>query len=260
MMRFGISTSLFGDERPGAEQFDLIAEHGFTVIELAAGFGHFDWRDGSPMVRIRTALLNAGLELAGISIPIADVPAALGPVAALGNPLVVAIADGCEAHLPHPHRHGDFMTFRREAEQAADHAARHRIALAIEPPAGFLPDETERLLESLEDGGVGVCLDVGHAHMRGGAPEAIEILSGYILTAHLHDNNRREDSHRLPYDGSVDWPETLMALWKTGYTGAGIFEFAPAEDVKTTLARAVGARTRLQAILDDLAQPMIFPE
>ena len=80
---------------PRDELEELLPRHGFTVIELAAGFGHFDWRDASPMIRIHTALLNAGLELGGISIPISDVPAALSAVAELGNPLVVAVADGC---------------------------------------------------------------------------------------------------------------------------------------------------------------------
>ena len=94
---------------------------------------------------------------------------------------------------------------------------------------------------------------MGHAHLSGGAPETIEALSGYLVTVHAHDNQGRDDQHRLPYSGSVDWPATLMALWKTGFTG-------PDPDAATTLARAVGARTRLQAILDDLAQPMVFPE
>jgi hypothetical protein len=51
-----------------------------------------------------------------------------------------------------------------------------------------------------------------------------------------------------------------MAFWKTGYTGPAVFELTAEPDVATTLTRAVSARTRLQAILDDLAQPMVFPE
>ena len=115
-------------------------------------------------------------------------------------------------------------------------------------------------MESLDDAPIGVCLDIGHAHLGEGAPEAIELLSGYVLITHLHDNQGREDSHRVPFSGSVDWPATLMELWKTGFTGPALFEVSAAVDVAAALTRVIGARTRLQAILDDLAQPMVFPE
>jgi sugar phosphate isomerase/epimerase len=94
----------------------------------------------------------------------------------------------------------------------------------------------------------------------GDAPEAIEILSGHILTTHLSDNHAQDDAHRAPGSGSVDWPAVLTELWKTGYAGPAIIELAADQDAPAALTRAVGARTRLQAILDDLAQPMVFPE
>jgi sugar phosphate isomerase/epimerase len=105
-----------------------------------------------------------------------------------------------------------------------------------------------------------VCLDIGHAHVAGDPAEAMETLSGYVTVVHLNDNQGREDSHRAPYSGSVDWPLTLMALWKTGFAGPAVVEMTPDPDVSTSLLRAIGARTRLQAILDDLALPMVFPE
>ena len=49
------------------------------------------------------------------------------------------------------------------------------------------------LLEGdLELGDAGVCLDFGHAHMLGGAPEAAEALSGHVITTHVHDNDGTE--------------------------------------------------------------------
>ena len=107
-----------------------------------------------------------------------------------------------------------------------------------------------------------MCLDVGHAHLAGDAPDAVGRLSGYIATAHLHDNNGPRGQSSSPVGGAVDWPAVIiMACWKTGYAGPWILRLLP---LPTWFGgrhrRAVGARTRLQAILDDLAQPMAFPE
>jgi hypothetical protein len=49
-----------------------------------------------------------------------------------------------------------------------------------------------------------------------------------------------------------------MAMGKVGYAGPLIFEVADHGDAPGVLARTVGARRRLQAILEDLARPMDF--
>ena len=102
--------------------------------------------------------------------------------------------------------------------------------------------------------------DVGHAHVTGGAPDAIDTLGGYIVTTHIHDNRGKTDDHLVPFDGTIDWTATLTALQKVGYTGPLMFEVPDHGDAKATLARIVAARTRIQAILDDLGQPFAFQE
>jgi sugar phosphate isomerase/epimerase len=117
------------------------------------------------------------------------------------------------------------------------------------------------LLDSdLELGDAAVCLDVGHAHMMGGAPEAVEALSGFIVTTHVHDNRGANDDHLLPFAGSIDWNTTMTALFKVGYAGPLVFEVPDHGDALRTLAHAVGARRRLQAILDGLSEPLPFDE
>jgi sugar phosphate isomerase/epimerase len=120
------------------------------------------------------------------------------------------------------------------------------------------PDAIARRLDAADWGNTGSCLDVGHAHLLGGAPEAAERLSGHIITTHVHDNAGRADDHLLPFDGTIDWPATLTALWKVGFDGPLVFEVADHGDAAGVLARLVGARRRLQAILDDLARPFEF--
>jgi sugar phosphate isomerase/epimerase len=101
-------------------------------------------------------------------------------------------------------------------------------------------------------------MDVGHAHLAGGAPEAIELLAGHLLTTHVHDNAGHSDDHLVPFAGTIDWPATAAALVKVGYAGPLMFELPDHGDVERTLDRAVGAARRLQAILSDLSQPLDF--
>lgn len=261
MTRFGLSTTVFGEMRLGPREIDLVAAHGFPLIEVAAGAGRFDLLDPAHVAEVRAAVASAGLEIAGVSVALADASAALPGVAELGCALLVARAGGCAAHGQPPLTAlPDAAALRRAIEQVSEHAAKLGVALAIEFPARLPAADAVELLESLEAAPVGACLDMGHAHLAEGAPEAIELLSGYILTTHLHDNHGREDGHRAPFSGSVDWPAVLMELWKTGFAGPAILEVTATPDPATSLTRVIGARARLQAILDDLAQPMVFPE
>jgi sugar phosphate isomerase/epimerase len=61
---------------------------------------------------------------------------------------------------------------------------------------------------------VGVCLDVGHAHMTVGVSGAISTLGGRIASTHIHDNHGVKDEHLWPGEGSIDWPATMNALGK----------------------------------------------
>ena len=261
MTDFGISTAVFGDVQPGAREFDLAASHGFRLIEIAAGPGRFDPRDPAQAARVRAIAAGASMEIAGLSVALADALPALATAAEMACPVVIARAGACPAHgIAAASARTDLPLLRRAIEPAAERAAELGIALAIAFPLRLRADDALAVIESLDGAAVGVCLDTGHAHLADGVPEAIETLAGYIHAIHLHDNQGREDAHRPPFAGSIDWPAVLMELEKTGYAGRAVFELAADPDAATAVARAVGARARLRAILDDLAQPMVFPE
>ncbi|HLI03450.1 MAG TPA: sugar phosphate isomerase/epimerase family protein [Terracidiphilus sp.] len=76
----------------------------------------------------------------------------------------------------------------------------------------------EHLMTILQVGhldNVGVCLDLGHAHITVGVREAIATLGGRIASVHVHDNRGARDEHLWPGDGTIDWAaaaEQLNAL------------------------------------------------
>jgi sugar phosphate isomerase/epimerase len=102
---------------------------------------------------------------------------------------------------------------------------------------------------SFEDADLGICMDVGHAHLLGDAAEAIEITGEYLLTTHIHDNRRQADDHLVPFRGSINWAETIMALEKIGYDGVLMYEVANTGTPAAVLASAAKARSRLEDLL-----------
>jgi len=59
---------------------------------------------------------------------------------------------------------------------------------------------------------IGICLDLGHAHINVGVIEAITTLGSHIATLHVHDNHGVKDEHLWPGDGDIDWPTTVKAI------------------------------------------------
>lgn len=66
------------------------------------------------------------------------------------------------------------------------------------------------------------CLDIGHAEMAGlgtTAPEMIHALGGSLQALHIHDNDRKNDLHRMPFTCDIDFGAVAKALKEVGYNG-----------------------------------------
>jgi len=68
---------------------------------------------------------------------------------------------------------------------------------------GSKPRDLLRIIRGL-GGGVGICLDVGHANINRNLGEFLA-LGSHIVAMHLHDNDGHRDLHKPPYTGTVDW-------------------------------------------------------
>lgn len=289
MTRFGLSTHLFHHERLDQRHLETIRRHGFDLVELFATRTHFDYRDRARIAEMRGWLSAAGIEAGSMHAPITDgiragvwgrsysnassdsasrqealneTRAAIDAAAALGCRTVV-VHLGVPRGQQTPPGDNDAGAMKKSVEALAGMTAGTGLRLALEviPNDLSTPTALTDLLEGEIDlGDAAICLDFGHAHMLSGAPEAAEALSGHILTTHVHDNDATDDIHLVPFEGTIDWTATLTAMWKVGYAGALVFEVADHGDARAVLQRTVGARTRLRAILDDLAAPIAFGE
>lgn len=287
--RFGLSTHLFHGERLTERHLSRIASHGFPLVEVFATRSHFDYHDARSVADVRTWIDAAGLTAWSVHAPICEsfvdgvwgraysnattdragrkeaVDETLASIAAardLGCSVVV-LHLGLPKGQPIPRGDNDARALTDSLEPIARACtdAGVRLALEVIPNDLATPDALVDWLDGdLELGDAAVCLDVGHAHLVGGSAEAAEILSGYVITTHVHDNAGASDDHLVPFAGTVDWPATMMALFKIGYTGPLVLELPDHGNADRVLAQAAAARDRLQAILDDLDRPIGFEE
>lgn len=270
---YGLSTKLYLNQRLNREHFASIASHGFDRVELCAVRSHVDYHNTSALGDLQQWIAAAGLELASVHAPVGGAYAAhrwLDPLS-LANP----DADARERAVAeveralHIARRIPFQTlvvhlgWPRPAENSRDAARRSIEALsrAAEPlgvivALEVLENELSRpgslahfIEDALEAENVGICLDVGHAHVEGDLTDAIEAVSEHLVAVDLHDNAGRRDDHLVPFDGTIDWPAALTQVQKVGYDGTLMFELASRGPAVETLRKARKARERMERLL-----------
>ena len=283
--QFGISTHLYHNQRLSRDHLLEIAAHGFETIEVFATRTHFDYHNPTSVADLQQWLAESGLELHGIHAPIGESFTA----GRWGPPLTIAATDpNARAHavaeaeralhiarripakvlvthlgLPRSQQRPPQENGRDPARRSIETLQRLAAPLGVRIALEVIPNELSRPgslvhfierdleIDAIEAPGVGICLDFGHAHMDGELLDAIETVSGHLLTTHVHDNRGRTDDHLVPFEGTIDWPAALTAVQKVGYDGTLLLEIAAHGSAKETLQKARKARERMQQLLTD---------
>lgn len=106
-----------------------------------------------------------------------------------------------------------------------------RVLLENIPNELATPDKLVEFIHNAHFDDVGVCFDVGHAHIMTNIPQAFETLKDHIRSTHIHDNTRDKDSHLWPGKGNIDWKETIQLLRSSPQTPALLLEIEADEKV-----------------------------
>ena len=280
MKRFGVSTHLYHEERLQKAHLLEIAANGVEAVEVFATRSHFDYHDGAAVRELQAWLGEAGLDLHSVHAPITDVFAngrsqRTFSTAARGNDARKATLNEISAALniaktipfsflvlhlgvpvawnPGPDDNHRESALRSIAEiQEMAEAVGVKVALEVMGNnLSTASDLVEILEHSFEGADLGICMDVGHAHLLGDVADAIETASEYLITTHIHDNRGQSDDHLVPFQGTINWPAAIMAFEKIGYDGVLMYEVRAAESPTAVLERAAKARTRLEAMMMD---------
>jgi len=77
-----------------------------------------------------------------------------------------------------------------------------------------------RFVDALGKDNLKVCLDTGHANVCGtDIGEAIRMLGDGLAVFHIHDNDGKNDQHRLPGTGTANFGSMGEALAEIGFSG-----------------------------------------
>jgi sugar phosphate isomerase/epimerase len=106
-----------------------------------------------------------------------------------------------------------------------------RILLENIPNELCTPDRLVEFIHASHFDDVGVCFDVGHAHIMSDVPQAFEIVKNYIRSTHVHDNAKDRDSHLWPGKGSIDWKQTIELLRSAPHTPPLLLEIEGDEKI-----------------------------
>ena len=82
-----------------------------------------------------------------------------------------------------------------------------------------IPGYLEYVLENIQDENVGICFDAGHYHVHFDDQFNFEFFKNKIFAVHLHDNDKSDDLHLLPFDGTINWEDVIHKLKQYGYNG-----------------------------------------
>ena len=90
---------------------------------------------------------------------------------------------------------------------------------------GAEPDDLCELVDSFGAPNVGICWDVGHAHIqRLKQLDALHTVGSRLKMVHIQDNNAQSDQHLLPYMGTIDWCSVMKGLKSIPYQGDFTYE------------------------------------
>lgn len=275
-MQFGISTHLYHHQRLSREHLAEIASYGFENVEVFATRNHFDYHDPATIARLAQWLKETGLTLHGIHAPITD---RMSPPDQWGQVISNAVTDGAKrqaavreadaalniartipanvfvVHLGTPTAQGgenNRTAAFRSVEEICRLAAPIGVRVAIEVIPNELSDAhalVTLLEQELDAPHAGICLDFGHAFLMGDVPDAVETVAEHLVTTHVHDNNRKNDDHLVPFEGKIDWDAALMSMQKIGFDGTYLMELRNTSEAATVLDRARRARERFEKLL-----------
>ncbi len=127
------------------------------------------------------------------------------------------------------------------------------------------PRLTALILDYFKCDTVGFCYDTGHENCFTPGYKFLPMFGNRLFCTHFHDNlsNRigeeyyRNDLHRIPFDGRIDFESICKDIKNTGYSGSLMLEAAPKDfnyygdiSFKEFVDKAYNAALRLRKLTD----------
>lgn len=258
-----LSTHLFLNKRLHPGLLELALRSGAQAVEIFAARQHFDYTSREHILEIAGWLRSNPLEACSIHAPLyadREMGRAGGPGINVLHPEKARRIDAMD-ELKRALEVTDLLPVKNMvmhlgermdgwsprtveyAINALEHLGAFGRPLGVRLLVENLMSEAttpEHLLEILKTGHldkVGVCLDLGHAHVTAGVAESIATLGSHIVSVHVHDNHGMQDEHLWPGEGTIAWEQTVKVLKALPEPPATVLEINQNLDNDTNAAR-----------------------
>ncbi len=268
-MRRAMSTLIYArGERLHPGLLDQMVSGGAEAIEIFAARGHFNYTDRQHIRQIASWFRSTGVTFHSMHSPMhpdedwGRAGATHINIASVEKLQRVAATDEIKRAIEVAEQ-APFQFLVQHVGIGHEEADQHKVDAAMgslehlhafAKPLGVqllvenIPNELstpETLLDLLHAGrfdDIGVCFDVGHAHIMSSVPQAFEVLKDRIRSTHVHDNNQDHDSHLWPGAGTIDWKATMELLRTAPHVPPVLLEIEGVEGEKVSekMAEAFG--------------------
>ena len=103
----------------------------------------------------------------------------------------------------------------------AEKAEQLGVNVALENLKNF--NNLSFMLQQVDSQRIGFCYDCCHHYNYYPSYDLLSMYGSRLMALHLHDYNGNP-LHRLPFDGTIDWPAAMKKIAETGYSGATAIE------------------------------------
>ncbi len=105
----------------------------------------------------------------------------------------------------------------KRLQEIVDYAESLNVKVAFENTKikGYL----DYVIENIDNANVGICFDSGHYHVHFDDDLDFSKFKNRIFAVHLHDNDKSDDLHLIPFDGTLNWESVVKNLKDSNYNG-----------------------------------------
>jgi sugar phosphate isomerase/epimerase len=239
-MQRALSTHLFVNHHLSAVWLDRIWDAGIPLVEIFCARQHLDYRDRGQISELGYWFRDSELKLNSVHSPMYSDQfwGRSGPDAVLNitepvknkrlrvvdeikRALDIAETIPFKYLIQHLGVTGEEFDERKvdsafaALEELSVFAKQRGVEILLENTPNMLASP-ERLLYFFEAThlDLNVCMDLGHANMKGGVENAYKLLAPRIRSTHVHDNDGTDDQHLFPYaeGGTIDWKKAMKSL------------------------------------------------
>jgi sugar phosphate isomerase/epimerase len=227
-LNVSLSTHLFAFHDLDEAILPLFPRYGFSLAEIWAMPPHFPSSDMPAADAIARRMPSSAIRkkdrwysLSSVDeahrlVSVAATARAAGWLGRNGGGTVV-LHTSFPAGQWYPHRWGAFLSSMNELLDAVP--AGVRFAIENTPVDSGQVGVILDLVDRYPANRVGVCLDLGHAHIEENALSAVRAAGPRLIHVHASDNRGEKDEHLVPGKGTIPWDGVTAALRETGFDG-----------------------------------------